>query len=163
MKGSTLIALVLAVTAWSLSGCGSCEPAEKASAPAPAPAQKAPEPPPPAAQPPAAQQQPAAPPAAAQPTAGEDPEPDCFVIVDAEPDFGGPPLKVSFTTEIDCTAEPVVYSWDFGDGTTGGNEANPTHVYEKVGEYVATVTTKSPDGGEGEDEIDITVDPDFKE
>ena len=90
-------------------------------------------------------------------------EPDCFVIVDAEPDFGGPPLKVTFSTEIDCTAEPVVYSWDFGDGSKGGNEANPTHVYEKPGEYVAVVTTKSPDGGEGEDEIDITVDSDFSE
>lgn len=158
MNGSTLVGLVLLVTVWSLSGCGSCEPSEKASAPAPVPAEKAE--PPPAQQPPAA----AAPPAAApQATVAEEPEPDCFVIVDAEPDFGGPPLKVTFTTEIDCTAEPVTYSWDFGDGTKGGSEANPTHVYDKPGEYVATVTTKSPDGGEGEDEIDITVDPDFTE
>jgi hypothetical protein len=90
-------------------------------------------------------------------------EADCFVIVDAEPDFGGPPLEVAFETEIDCTAQPVTYSWDFGDGTTGGNEPNPTHVYTTPGDYIATVITKSPDGGEGEDEIDITVDPDLDE
>jgi len=102
---------------------------------------------------------------ATQPPAAavEEVEADCFVIVDAEPDFGAPPLKVQFETEIDCTAEPVTYSWDFGDGTTGGNEANPTHVYDKPGDYIATVITKSPDGGEGEDEIDITVDAEMAE
>jgi PKD repeat protein len=159
MRVPALFAAVLLLAAWSLSGCGSCQPSQKASAPAPAAAEKAA----PAEQPPA---QNAAPPAAAAAKttpAEEDSEPDCFVIVDAEPDFGGPPLKVSFTTEIDCTAEPVTYSWDFGDGSNGGNEANPTHVYAKAGDYVAVVKTKSPDGGEGEDEIDITVDSDFAE
>jgi hypothetical protein len=163
MRLSAPIAAVLLITAWSLSGCGSCEPSQKASAPAPAPPPAAEKAQPPAAEQP--QKQAEAPPAA--PAGGtqkaEEAEPDCFVIVDAEPDFGGPPLKVSFTTEIDCTAEPVTYSWDFGDGAIGGNEANPTHVYEKAGDYVAVVRTKSPDGGEGEDEIDITVDSDFAE
>jgi hypothetical protein len=85
-------------------------------------------------------------------------EADCFVIVDAEPDLGAPPLRVVFETEIDCTAGPVTYRWDFGDGAAGRNEANPIHVYEKAGDFIATVTVTAPDGGVGSDEIDITVD-----
>jgi PKD repeat protein len=88
---------------------------------------------------------------------------DCFVIVDAEPDFGAPPLTVHFSTETDCTGSPVAFSWDFGDGTKGGNDAKPAHTYEKAGDYVATVTTSAPDGGTGSDEIDITVDEDLSE
>jgi PKD repeat protein len=88
-------------------------------------------------------------------------EVDCFVIVDAEPDFGAPPLTVNFVTETDCTGEPVTYSWDFGDGTTGGNDSKPSHTYDKAGDYIAIVTATAPDGGSGTDEIDITVDTDL--
>jgi PKD repeat protein len=137
------------------SGCGGCQSEEETKAPAPAVQPQADKPKEEAAKP-------AAPTAAPAQATGET-EPDCFVIVDAEPDFGPPPLTVRFMTEIDCTAEPVTYSWDFGDGTSGGNEPNPTHVYDKPGDYVAVVTTKSPDGGEGEDEMDITVDAELDE
>jgi hypothetical protein len=34
-------------------------------------------------------------------------------------------------------------------------------VYQKAGDYIATVSTTAPDGGSGEDEIDITVDEDL--
>ncbi|MDX2166086.1 MAG: PKD domain-containing protein, partial [Deltaproteobacteria bacterium] len=88
-------------------------------------------------------------------------EVDCFVIVDAEPDFGAPPLTVNFTTETDCTGQPVTFSWDFGDGETGGNDPKPSHTYKKPGDYIATVTASAPDGGRGTDEIDITVDADL--
>lgn len=151
-RSVAFVLLSLAVTL-SLNGCGGCQGGEEETTGA-APKPKAEMQPPQAAKPAVPTQPPAA--------AAEE-EADCFVIVDAEPDFGGPPLKVQFETEIDCTAQPVTYSWDFGDGTTGGNEANPTHTYAKAGDYIATVTTKSPDGGEGEDEIDITVDPDLAE
>lgn len=83
---------------------------------------------------------------------------DCFVIVDGEPDLGAPPLKVVFETEVDCTSEPALYEWDFGDGTKGGNEPAPTHVYDKEGDFLAIVTVTAPDGAVGTDEIDITVD-----
>lgn len=137
-----------------LVGCGSCGPQTTTQPPAPAAAPQAP-----------AAQQPAAPaaPAAQAPATAAQPEVDCFVLVDAEPDFGPPPLKVQFETEIDCTGSPVTYSWDFGDGKTGGNEPNPSHVYDKPGEYVAVVKVTAPDGGEGEDEIDITADDDLDE
>ena len=152
------VALIFAAM---LTGCGSCAPGEKTSAP-PAPAPQAPAAQQPAA-PPAAPAGQAPAPAAQAPATAAQPEVDCFVLVDAEPDFGPPPLKVQFETEIDCTGSPVTYSWDFGDGKTGGNEANPSHVYEKPGEYVAVVKVKAPDGGEGEDEIDITAETDLDE
>ncbi len=132
--------LAAAVSAW---GCGSCQPSGESSPAKPAANAVAPTAPL------------AAPPA--------DEATDCFVIVDAEPDFGAPPLAVHFTTETECTGSPVTYSWDFGDGSTGGNEATPSHTYDKPGDYIATVTAKSPDGGEGSDEIDITVDENFDE
>lgn len=90
-------------------------------------------------------------------------EVDCFVIVDADPDFGAPPLKVNFSTETDCTGSPVTFSWDFGDGSKGGNDPKPSHTYQKAGDYIATVTATSPDGGSGTDEIDLTVDEDLAE
>lgn len=154
------IALVLFTftVALSLYGCGGCQGGEEKPSGEAKP--KAEMQPPPEAKPAAPEAAAPEPPPAADAAAVE---PDCFVIVDAEPDFGGPPLKVVFETEIDCTAQPVTYSWDFGDGTTGGNEPHPTHIYTTPGDYIATVITKSPDGGEGEDEIDITVDTDLAE
>lgn len=151
MRPFALFAAVL--VAGALAGCGGCQPDST-----PPPAQ-------PAAEPTVAPAAPAAEPAAeAAPPAiapADEGEVDCFVIVDAEPDFGAPPLTVNFTTETDCTGSPVTFSWDFGDGTTGGNEANPSHTYDKPGDFIAVVTATAPDGGQGTDEIDITVDTDL--
>ena len=145
-------AILFLACAAAFTGCGGCNENKAPSAPA-QPAATA------AAPAPAAPQGEAAKPAA--PAA--DAEVDCFVIVDAEPDFGAPPLNVNFITEIDCTGQPVSYSWDFGDGTKGGNDPKPVHKYDKAGDYVATVTVTAPDGGTGSDEIDITVDADLSE
>jgi PKD repeat protein len=148
MRGGPSTLLLPAVLALSLAGCGGCQSGEKTPPPAtPAPTVQA------------TAANPAQPPAAGTPE--DSTEVDCFVIVDAEPDFGAPPLTVNFTTETDCTAEPVTYSWDFGDGTKGGNDPKPSHTYAKAGDYVAVVTTSAPDGGRGTDEIDITVDADL--
>ena len=131
----------------SLAGCGGCN----GNPPAPPAATPVAESATPAGA--AAVENPAAPAGAA----------DCFVIVDAEPDFGAPPLTVHFSTETDCTGSPVTFSWDFGDGYKGGNDPKPALTYDKAGDYVATVTTTAPDGGTGSDEIDITVDEDLSE
>lgn len=88
-----------------------------------------------------------------------DSEADCVVIVDAEPDFGGPPLTVHFQTEVDCTSSPVKYAWDFGDGGPGSSVAHPSHTYERKGQYVAVVRVTAPDGATSDDAIDIAVDP----
>jgi hypothetical protein len=92
------------------------------------------------------------------PTPPKEMKSDCFVFVDAEPDYGDAPVTAHFTTELECGNKPVTYSWDFGDGTTGGNEANPSHTYTKEGDYIAVVTVKTAEGEEGTDEIDIFVD-----
>ena len=146
-------AIIFLACAAAFTGCGGCNESKAPSAPAAQPAATA------AAPAPAAPQGEAAKPAAP----ATDGEVDCFVIVDAEPDFGAPPLTVNFITEIDCTGQPVTYSWDFGDGTKGGNDPKPVHKYDKAGDYVATVTVTAPDGGTGSDEIDITVDSDLSE
>jgi len=139
-----------------VAGCGGCQPD---STPPPAAAPTAP-----AAAPAAPAAEAVAPTVAAAPVApADDGEVDCFVIVDAEPDFGAPPLTVNFTTETDCTGEPVTFSWDFGDGSTGGNDPSPSHTYDKPGDFIAIVTASAPDGGNGTDEIDITVDTDLGE
>jgi len=98
------------------------------------------------------------PPAAVRaPVAPAAQEPDCFVIVDAEPDYGEPPLVVQFETEVDCTGSPVTYEWDFGDGEKGSSEANPKHIYAKAGDYLAVVRVSAADGAKSNDEIDVTV------
>lgn len=104
--------------------------------------------------------QPAAP---AEAAAADDAEPgledDCMVIADVTTDYGPPPLKVRFSAEIECThsGTPKV-TWDFGDGTPVSNEMNPRHVYEKPGDFTATVTV-TLGSVTSFDELEITVDP----
>src|SRR5690242_7758187 len=69
-------------------------------------------------------------------------EQDLYVDVEAEPDEGAPPLSVRFSSSVDDATPPLTYKWDFGDGTPPSTDASPTHVYEKTGEYTATVSVK---------------------
>lgn len=140
-----------------LSGCGGCQPAEQAAPNQPAA---------PAAQPAEAEK----PAAAVEPQAGAPAEPtddeigaddgDCIVIADGNPDFGPPPLAVTFSAEAECSSGNPTYKWDFGDGSAPSTEANPNHTYTKLGDYVATVVVTSPRGSTASDEIDITVEED---
>jgi cytochrome c len=59
----------------------------------------------------------------------------------ASPGSGRAPLEVRFTGELSDRGadDPPTYEWDFGDGETS-TEPNPTHVYEEVGTYEATLT-----------------------
>jgi PKD domain len=86
-------------------------------------------------------------------------EEDCVVVADVNPDFGPPPLSVSFTAEADC-GEGTTYKWDFGDGSPPSTEANPTHVYTKEGDYTASVAVNAANGANSTDEIDIFVEED---
>ncbi|MFQ5668599.1 MAG: PKD domain-containing protein [Candidatus Binatia bacterium] len=90
----------------------------------------------------------------------ENPEDDCFVVADADPDWGPPPLEVEFSAEADCSAGEAKYSWDFGDGSAPSTEANPSHTYTTLGDYTASVTVTGPHGATSTDEIDITVEED---
>jgi len=104
---------------------------------------------------------PASPPTTTQ-TSGsaEEEEYELDVIAEADPDEGPPPLKTQFTASVEEeSGGPFTFKWDFGDGGTSTDQ-NPTHTYEKVGEYTATLTVTDQKGNKGTDEIDIFVETD---
>lgn len=99
--------------------------------------------------------------APAGPAEGDKPKvEDCIVVMDGNPDFGPPPLAVTFSAEAECTSGEPKYAWSFGDGSAPSTETNPSHTYAKVGDYVASVTVTSPSGATATDELDITVEED---
>ena len=125
-----------------LGGCGGSETTPGSGTPAPA-------------------AKPATPPTTAPAAAaGEDEEYKLDVIAEADPDEGAPPLKVQFTASVEEEeGGPFSFKWDFGDGQSSA-EQNPSHTYEKVGEYTATLTVTNQKGNKGNDEIDIFVETD---
>ena len=74
------------------------------------------------------------------------------------------PLTVDFTNT--STGENLVYLWDFGDGQPS-MEANPSHIYQVVGDYTVTLTTTNNYGTDTKlDYISVSLgvpfeDPDF--
>jgi PKD repeat protein len=115
--------------------------------------------------PPATQQKAATtPPSTAKAAAGDsDEEYELDVIAEAEPDEGAPPLKVQFTGSVEeDEGGPWKFEWDFGDGQKS-TEQNPSHTYQKVGEYTATLTVVDQKNNKGTDEIDIFVETDEDE
>lgn len=53
--------------------------------------------------------------------------------------------------------DPIRYTWDFGDGTTGDGP-RPTHVYERPGTYTVTLTAANA-GGSDAQRMALTVQP----
>lgn len=66
----------------------------------------------------------------------------------AAPDAGTSPLSVQLSSagSADPYGRPVVYSWDFGDGSPTSALANPVHTYQSDGAYSATLTVTSGGG-----------------
>jgi PKD repeat protein len=48
-------------------------------------------------------------------------------------------------------------NWDFGDGTGTAGSLTPTHVYNMVGNYTATLKVTDKDGGVGTDTLNVEV------
>jgi len=94
-------------------------------------------------------------PRAGAPTA--EPAEELYVDLEGDPDEGAPPLTVKFTSTVEEGTPPYTYKWDFGDGTPANTESNPTHVYQKEGEYTATVNVADSKGHTGSEEVDILV------
>jgi hypothetical protein len=148
-------AFVLALTTILFGICGGCESGTQTEPPAGAPAAA-----PKQAVAPAPRQQPQA--DAGDMEAAQ--EQECFVMVEAQPDYGAPPLEVSFTVDIECTeGASVNYAWDFGDGSPASSEASPTHVYKSDGDYPVTLKVTDSSGATGYDEVDIFVEDDAEE
>ncbi len=58
---------------------------------------------------------------------------------------GAAPLAVAFTDT--STGNPVLWSWDFGDGNTS-TERDPVHVYTASGTYTVTMTATNVSGSD---------------
>ena len=84
--------------------------------------------------------------------------PDALVLtsVTATPDRGLAPLTVAFAAEFEGGTRPFSYSWDFGDISLS-NEAEPTHVYDEVGEYTVTLTLTDGGGARQSEEVTVSV------
>ena len=93
----------------------------------------------------------------AQTSPGAEPVDELYVDLEADPDEGAPPLTVKFTSSVEDATPPITYKWDFGDGSAESTDENPTHVYQKEGEYTATLTVKDSKGISGSEEVDVLV------
>ena len=82
---------------------------------------------------------------------------DLYVDAIAEPDEGSPPLVVVFTAIVEDHSGSYGCRWDFGDGSPPSNETNPTHTYEREGDFIITLSCRDEKGLEGDAEIDVTV------
>ncbi|MCB9810813.1 MAG: PQQ-dependent sugar dehydrogenase [Candidatus Nomurabacteria bacterium] len=80
------------------------------------------------------------------------------VQLSANPISGLTPLSVDFSTAgtADPDGDAITYAWDFGDGSTS-TEANPTHIYNSNGSYLASVTVTDTFGAVAAKSITITA------
>ena len=62
----------------------------------------------------------------------------------ATPTSGLAPLAVSF--QGSGTNSPTSFDWDFGDGSSHGSGANPTHTYAMPGNYAVTLVATNSAG-----------------
>lgn len=80
------------------------------------------------------------------------------IVVQASPTSGQPPLTVSFSSagSSDPEGAPLTYHWDFGDGATS-SQADPSHVYEAPGVFIARLTLSDGQSSVISEEIKISV------
>ncbi|MGB2717015.1 MAG: LamG-like jellyroll fold domain-containing protein [Vicinamibacterales bacterium] len=78
------------------------------------------------------------------------------VVATASPLFGLPPLTVGFSSagSSDPEGQPLIYHWEFGDGTTA-DTADATHVYFTSGRYTAVLTVS--DGSHFRNSTPLTI------
>jgi PKD repeat protein len=67
--------------------------------------------------------------------------------------FGAPPLSIDFTTN----SSQESYTWDFGDGTTYSNQANPNHIFYDTGIYSVNLIASTSYGCIDSNSIIINV------
>ena len=74
----------------------------------------------------------------------------------ATPNNGQVPLNVQFNAQVTGGNAPLVFGWDFGDGSTSTLQ-NPTHSFLLPGTYTAEVTVTDADGEKGKNSVVIAV------
>jgi PKD repeat protein len=73
---------------------------------------------------------------------------------------GQAPLEVTFVaTAIDPDGDPLLYSWNFGDGTTlaASSQNTQTHRFERTGRFDVTVTVTDGRGGVAQRTLQVAV------
>ena len=80
------------------------------------------------------------------------------VVVSAEPTRGPRALDVQFSSSgsTDPLGGELSYEWDFGDGATATG-ADPSHRYDDLGSYTATLTVTNERGGAASAAVEIEV------
>ena len=78
-------------------------------------------------------------------------------VATADPEAGGKPLTVNFSSagSSDPEHQPLSYDWDFDDGSAHSSAAAPSHVYTDAGVYHPTLTVDDGDGHT--DSVGLTV------
>ena len=79
------------------------------------------------------------------------------VSASVTPAAGRVPLDVAFSAEVVGGTEPYTFSWNFGDGSADSTDQNPSHTYDSVGVYTATVRVTDFDGDSSTATVDVSV------
>lgn len=86
-----------------------------------------------------------------------DPNGGPIAVANSDISEGSAPLEVNFSGDQSTDDQGIVlYSWDFGDGSTS-EEINPSHVFDIEGQYQVILTVADANGQEDTDSILITV------
>jgi PKD repeat protein len=64
---------------------------------------------------------------------------------------------VNFSVSATGGTPPYTYAWTFGDGGTGGNLSNITHVYTTNGPFVASVSVMDIAGATARAQLNVTI------
>lgn len=73
------------------------------------------------------------------------------VQASGQPLHGNAPLTVAFTATVSGGAPPLIYSWDFGDGSSPSTEQNPSHTYQGEGVFSVVLVVLDAAGRSGSD------------
>jgi len=79
-----------------------------------------------------------------------------IIWAEAKPTNGAAPLAVAFSVDPPDGVSDPVYSWQFGDGSSGTGQS-VSHTFDKPGIYRVLLKVTNASGALGQDELRIKV------